>query len=85
MVLAAPEDKEQLQMSFKKTPCYLCQRPERLPNGLCEKGCKVKADYMAERAEYEKQRSVQFGLTEHSIHVAERIRKKTKHKYGGLG
>lgn len=70
---------------FKKTPCYDCDRPERLPNGLCEKGCKVKADYMAEKAEYDKKRSVEYGLAKHTITVAERIRSKTKHKYGGLG
>lgn len=70
---------------FKKTPCYDCKRPERLPNGLCEKGCKVKADYMAEKAEHDKKLSVEYGLTKHTINVAEKIRSKTKRKYGGLG
>lgn len=72
-------------MSFKKTPCYLCQLPERLPNGLCEKGCQVKADYMAEKAEYDKKRRIEYGLTEYNVSVTDRIRKHSKHKYGGQG
>lgn len=72
-------------MAFKKTPCYKCDRPERLPNGLCEKGCKTKADYMAEKAEYEKKQRIEYGLKAHNVSVTERIRKHSKHKYGGQG
>jgi hypothetical protein len=40
---------------------------------------------MAEKAEYDKKRMVEYGLTKHTINIAEKIRSKTKHKYGGLG
>lgn len=69
---------------FKRTPCYGCDRPERLPNGLCEKGCKVKADYMAEKAEYLKREAIERGLDQYADTVIERCRKKNKKfKHGG--
>ena len=70
---------------FKRTPCYDCQRPERLPNGLCEKGCKVKADYEAEKAEYYKKNRIEYGLNQYSYSVSEKIRSRTTRKYGGKG
>lgn len=70
---------------FKRTPCYDCQRPERLPNGLCEKGCQVKADYLAERAEYYKKRKVELGLQDYSYNVSDKIRRRTTRRYGGQG
>ena len=63
---------------FKRTPCYLCTKPERLPNGLCENGCKDKADYLAEKAEYQKNKRVQLGLNQYTYSVASKIRSRTR-------
>ena len=59
---------------FKKTPCYRCNRPERLPNCLCQKDCKIHADYMAEKAEYLKQKEIERGLNSYT----EAVIKKSK-------
>lgn len=70
---------------FERTPCFDCQRPERQPNGLCEKGCKVKADYLARKAEYYKQRRIEKGLNDYTYNVSDKIRSRTTRKYGGHG
>ena len=70
---------------FKRTPCYDCKRPEKLPNGLCEKGCEVKAAYNAEKDEYNKKAQIEQGLNSYTDAVIERGKKKTTHRYGGQG
>lgn len=69
---------------FKKTPCYGCTRPERLPNGLCEKNCKDKADYLAEKAEYIKQEQIRKGLNYYTGCIINRAKKKSNNfRHGG--
>ena len=51
---------------FKKTPCFGCTRPERLPNCLCQKDCTIHATYQAEKAEYNKKRDIERGLNSHA-------------------
>ena len=69
---------------FKRTPCYDCTRPERLPNGLCEKDCKIKADYLAEKAEHIKQVNIQKGIDYYTGGIINRSQKKCKNfRHGG--
>ena len=70
---------------FMRTPCFDCTRPERLPNGLCEKGCKVKAEYKAKKAEYDKQRGIEKRLNEHISRVIDKSGRRITHRYGGQG
>ena len=69
---------------FKRTPCYDCTRPERLPNCLCQKDCKIHADYMEEKAEYIKKEQVRKGLNSYTGSVIERGTRKIKNfRHGG--
>lgn len=63
---------------FKRTPCYDCNRPERLPNGLCEMGCEIKAAYNAEKDEYNKKAQIERGLNSYTGAVIDRSKKHNR-------
>lgn len=68
-----------------KTPCFDCTRPERLPHCLCQKDCKVHADYEAEKAARKKQEYIAKSLDSYSFSVSGKCSKRNNRKYGGQG